>query len=58
MWLWVCALSYVHMWWLTKLGGVAAMAVCIVEVDSRHTPTIQYGTMCVVPCLHAVFVPY
>jgi hypothetical protein len=24
-----------------------AMAVCIVDVDSDHTPTIQYGNMCV-----------
>ena len=22
------------------------MAVCIVEVDEKHTPTIQYGNMC------------
>lgn len=22
------------------------MAVCIVDVDSEHTPTIQYGNMC------------
>ena len=22
------------------------MAVCIVEVDGKHTPTVQYGNMC------------
>ena len=26
-------------------GGWLAMAVCIVDVDNEHTPTIQYGNM-------------
>jgi hypothetical protein len=29
------------------------MAVCIVDVDSEHAPTIQYGNMCVQPARHA-----
>lgn len=33
------------------LDVVTAMAVCIVDVDSEHTPTIQYGNMCVMTVL-------
>ena len=28
-----------------RVMGPDTMAVCIVEVDGRHTPTIQYGNM-------------
>lgn len=31
--------------------ATVAMAVCIVDVDSEHTPTIQYGNMYVLPIL-------
>ena len=41
----VCRFHAMHLSWMVGGSDETAMTLCLAEVDSRHTPVIQYGHM-------------